>query len=172
MLLDVRDLSTTPSPVVAALPNQIDLCLYVAGQLGPRSETVEAPDVETFDAVMHTNVLGAMALIPQIAPRIAPGGKIVFLSSRMGSIGLMQSASAILYRASKAALNAVVKGASLEWGPRGVTMVLMHPGWVRTEMGGAGADLTVDASVSGMRAIIERAENGHFYDYAGTELAW
>ena len=80
-----------------------------------------------------------------------------------------------LYRASKAALNAVVKAISLELASRGVTAIALHPGWVKTDMGGAGADIDAGTSVAGMRAVIERAESrvsGHFFDYTGKELPW
>jgi len=87
----------------------------------------------------------------------------------------MTNAGSALYRASKAALNAVVKAISLELASRGVTAIALHPGWVKTDMGGAGADIDAGTSVTGMRAVIERAGSrvsGHFFDYTGKELPW
>jgi NAD(P)-dependent dehydrogenase (short-subunit alcohol dehydrogenase family) len=85
---------------------------------------------------MHTNVLGAMRVLPQLVDALAPGARLAVLSSRMGSIGLRSATGGWLYRASKAALNSVLKDTSLVLaGPchlRG-----LHPGWVRTDMGGA-----------------------------------
>ena len=133
-----------------------------------------------FDAVMHTNALGPMWLSAALADRIAAGGgghggKIAYLSSRMGSIAAMTNAGSALYRASKAALNAVAKAVALELAPRGVVVIALHPGWVRTDMGGAGADIEAEASVAGMRSVIERAgarESGRFFDYTGKEVPW
>jgi NAD(P)-dependent dehydrogenase (short-subunit alcohol dehydrogenase family) len=110
-----------------------------------------------------------------LADHLRPGGKIAYVSSRMGSIGLMTNAGSALYRASKAALNAMVKAISLELASRGVTAIALHPGWVKTDMGGAGADIDAGTSVTGMRAVIERAGSrvsGHFFVYTGEELPW
>ena len=85
------------------------------------------------------------------------------------------NAGSTLYRVSKAALNAVVKAISLELASRGVTAIALHPGWVKTDMGGAGADIDAATSVAGMRAVIEGAESrvsGHFFDYTGKEIPW
>ncbi len=87
----------------------------------------------------------------------------------------MTNAGSALYRASKAALNAVVKAVALELAPRGVVAIALHPGWVRTDMGGAGADLEPEASVTGMRAVIEQVQSrdsGRFFDYSGKDVPW
>jgi len=151
-----------------------------AGVTGARNPVLAGTTQADFDAVLHTNVLGPMWLSAALADRIAAGGgghggKIAYLSSRMGSIGAMTNAGSALYRASKAALNAVAKAVALELAPRGVVTIALHPGWVRTDMGGAGADIEPEASVAGMRAVIERSgqrENGRFFDYSGKEVPW
>jgi NAD(P)-dependent dehydrogenase (short-subunit alcohol dehydrogenase family) len=87
----------------------------------------------------------------------------------------MSSSAGWLYRASKAAVNAAVKAASLELGTRGVVCVAFHPGWVRTDMGGADADLAVDESVTSLRRVIQAANashNGKFLNYNGEQIAW
>ena len=155
----------------------IDVCIYNAGMFGPRSEAVEAPAEDVFDQVMRTNVLGAMRAVPVVAPSLAKaGGTLAFLSSRLGSIGLMGNPKGIAYRASKAALNAVMKATALEWGPRGVNCLSLHPGWVKTDMGGTDADIDPATSIGGMRKVIARAagggSNGRFFNYTGEELAW
>lgn len=147
-----------------------------AGVFGPRTQGLVAPDAAAFDAVMHTNVLAAMRLIPVLAPALATGhGRLAVLSSRMGSTGLMQSPSGWLYRASKAALNSVLKSASIELGAQGIVCLALHPGWVRTDMGGAGADIEAADSVAGMRRVIAAADascNGGFFNHDGEPLAW
>ena len=146
----------------------------VAGVYGPRSSGLQPPTDDEFDHVMHTNVLAAMRLLPQLADALAPGAKLAVLSSRMGSIGLRNSPSGWLYRASKAALNSVLKDVSLALAGR-ATCVSLHPGWVQTDMGGGGADLQVARSVADLRATLGRlgpADNGGFFNHDGQPLAW
>jgi NAD(P)-dependent dehydrogenase (short-subunit alcohol dehydrogenase family) len=153
---------------------QLDVAFIVAGVYGPRHDGF--PTEAEFDAVMHTNVLGAMRLLRLVGPMVAHAhGKLAVLSSRMGSIGSRSAANGALYRASKAALNSLLKDASLEFGPQGATCVAFHPGWVRTDMGGAGADIAVEQSVAGMRATLAgltAADNGTFLNYDGTPIPW
>ena len=174
--LDVGDENGFANLAKALDGRSIDVCIYNAGISGPKTTTATAPEADAFDAVMQANVLGAMRAIPVVAPALArASGTFVFISSRMGSIGLMASSGSVTYRASKAALNAVVKAASLEWGPKGVTCMTFHPGWVKTDMGGAEADIEPAVSITGMRKVIANAtpeSNGRFFDYTGKELAW
>jgi NAD(P)-dependent dehydrogenase (short-subunit alcohol dehydrogenase family) len=180
LALDVRDAAAIyalPAALAAVLGHErIGVAILNAGVFGPRTTALEPPTQAEFDLVMHTNVLAPMRLIPALAPAVAaPGGRLAVLSSRMGSIGAMTSASGWLYRASKAAVNGVVRAASLELGPRGIVCMAFHPGWVRTEMGGAGADLDVAASVQGMRNVIAQANdshNGKFLNYTGEHIPW
>lgn len=154
----------------------IDLAVFCAGIVGPRSAGLVAPEAGEFDAVMHTNVLAAMQAIGALAQRlIATGGKLVLISSRMGSVAQTTSASRWLYRASKAALNSVLKSASVDLGPCGVVCMALHPGWVRTDMGGSDADLEVTESVASMRRVIaaaNRSHNGRFLNYNGEQIEW
>lgn len=153
---------------------RIDVAILNAGQYGPRHGGF--PTEADFDTVMHTNVLAAMRLLPMIGPLVgATRGKLVVMSSRMGSIGARHSAIDTLYRASKAALNSVLVDASIIFGPKGATCVAFHPGWVQTDMGGPGADLTVEQSVAGLRATLAgltAADNGKFLNYDGTPIPW
>jgi NAD(P)-dependent dehydrogenase (short-subunit alcohol dehydrogenase family) len=111
-----------------------------------------------------------------VAPLVAAvRGKVAVISSRMGSIGERTSANGSLYRASKAALNSVLKDTALTFGAAGATCVAFHPGWVQTDMGGSGADLVVADSVRGMRAALAgagRESNGSFLNYDGASIAW
>jgi NAD(P)-dependent dehydrogenase (short-subunit alcohol dehydrogenase family) len=117
-----------------------------------------------------------MQLIPQLVPGLmAAGGRLALISSRMGSISLMSSTAGWLYRVSKAAANAALRAASLELGPHGVVCIAFHPGWVRTEMGGAGADIDAATSVAGMRRVLSTAnssQNGKFLNFSGEQLSW
>jgi NAD(P)-dependent dehydrogenase (short-subunit alcohol dehydrogenase family) len=151
-----------------------DVAIYNAGVYGENTHGLDTPEQRVFDDVMHANVLGAMRVLPQWADALAPGARLAVISSRMGSIGERSNAVGWLYRASKAAVNSVLKDASLVYAGRAIC-VAFHPGWVRTDMGGAGADLSVEESVSSLRATIARltaAEHGRFLNYDGTPIGW
>ncbi len=146
----------------------------LAGVYGPRSSAPQTPTQDEFDAVMHTNVLAAMRLLPQLADVLAPGARLAVLSSIMGSIGQRSHGSGWLYRASKAALNSVLKDMSFVLADR-ATCVALHPGWVQTDMGGTGAALSVERSVADLRATVGRlgpADNGGFFNHDGQPLPW
>lgn len=172
--LDIAD-ATSAAGLAAQIEGQVfDTVLLNAGVYGPRSQGLAPPSQAEFDAVMHTNVLGAMRVLPQLADALAPGAKLGVVSSRMGSIGLRGDNGGWLYRASKAALNSVLKDASLALAGRAVCVAL-HPGWVRTDMGGDGADLAVEDSVADLRrtlAGLSAADNGRFLNHDGAALAW
>ena len=173
--LDVTQAADVSAAAKRLVGTSIDLLVCNAGVSGARAPVLSPVTQADFDHVMRTNVLGPMWISAALADHVRPGGKIAYVSSRMGSIGAMNNAGSALYRASKAALNAVVKAISLELASRGVTAIALHPGWVKTDMGGAGADIDAGTSVAGMRAVIERAESrvsGHFFDYTGKELPW
>lgn len=146
----------------------------VAGIYGPRTSAPQTPTQAEFDAVMHTNVLAAMRLLPQVAEVLVPDGRLAVLSSIMGSIGQRSGGNGWLYRASKAALNSVLKDMSLVLAGR-ATCVALHPGWVQTDMGGAGAAITVERSVADLRATVAGltpADNGRFLNHDGSALPW
>ena len=178
--LDVTDASSAAGLAWQVDGEAFDVVFYVSGVYGPRTSGLEPPTVDDFDAVMHTNVLGAMRVIPSVADALAPavggqpGARIGVVSSRMGSIGLRTGTAGWTYRASKAAVNSVLKDASIALAGRALC-VAFHPGWVRTDMGGSGADIDASESVAGMRQAIaglDAARNGSFLDYDGTPLAW
>ena len=151
-----------------------DVAIHNAGVAGPRSEG--PPTRDAFDETMRANVWAAMQMAPVVGPRVAAAhGRLVVISSRMGSIGARDTANFSTYRASKAAVNSVMKDAAITYGPQGAICVAMHPGWVRTDMGGAGADLDVVDSAKGIRRTIEgltRDDNGCFFNYDGAAMRW
>jgi NAD(P)-dependent dehydrogenase (short-subunit alcohol dehydrogenase family) len=131
---------------------KIDLALYVAGVIR-RPGALSPPTQQDFDAVMHTNVLGAMQALPQVAPLVEEaGGVFAFFSSSMSQIASVPNSGSWLYRTSKAALNMAVASAQHDY-PR-ARLVTIDPGWVQTDMGGAAAALTPEQSVNGIRATL------------------
>ena len=172
--LDVVDAASAAGLAWQIDGAQLDVAVVNAGVSGVRVAALEPPTEENFDAVMRTNVLGPMRVIAQIADALAPGAKLALLSSRMGSIGSRTSATSWLYRASKAAANSVLKDTALALGAR-AACVALHPGWVRTDMGGAGADIDVATSVAGMRNVIATlrpSETGAYRNYDGEKIPW
>ncbi|ANH69061.1 SDR family oxidoreductase [Mitsuaria sp. 7] len=153
---------------------QFNRVLYVAGLYGPKTIGLQPPSAADFDAVMHTNVLGPMRVLPQLLDALAPDARIGILSSRMGSMTLRANSAGWVYRASKAAVNSVMKDLSLTLDGRAIC-VSLHPGWVKTDMGGQEADIDVATSASSLRAVLDGlkpADNGGFFNYDGTPLPW
>ena len=171
------DVASTAGAAALAWPvdgKTFDVVVVNAGVYGPRMQGLQVPTQEEFDAVMHTNVLGAMRVLPHVVDALAPGARLAVISSRMASMALRTSPSGWLYRASKAALNSVLKDASLVLAGKAIC-VAFHPGWVRTDMGGAGADLDVATSVADMRrtlAALQPQDNGAYLNHDGAALAW
>jgi NAD(P)-dependent dehydrogenase (short-subunit alcohol dehydrogenase family) len=176
---DAHKLDVTNVEAVAGMGwkldgEQLDVAILNAGVYGPRSDGF--PMQTDFDAVMHINVLAAMRLLPIIAPLVCAGrGKLAVMSSRMGSLSERQGSTGSLYRASKAALNSVLVDTAHRFGPQGATCVALHPGWVRTDMGGAGAALSVEESVRGLRRVLAdlpASEQAVYRDYDGSPIGW
>jgi len=172
--LDVTDVEACAGIGWKLDGEELNIAVLNAGVYGPRHDGF--PLQTDFDAVMHTNVLAAMRLLPIIAPMVcAARGKLAVLSSKMGSLSERTSASGSLYRASKAALNSVLIDTALVHGKQGATCVAFHPGWVRTEMGGEGADISVEESAGGIRATLAAlpaSERAVYRNYDGSEIGW
>jgi NAD(P)-dependent dehydrogenase (short-subunit alcohol dehydrogenase family) len=172
--LDVADAASASGLAWRIDGAGFDLVIVNAGVYGPRTAGLEPPTQADFDAVMHTNVLGPMRVIPQLADALAPGARLAVLSSRMGSIGTRSDSSGWLYRASKAALNSVLADVALQFAGK-ATCVALHPGWVQTDMGGKQASLTPARSVADMRrtlAGLAPGRSGSFLNHDGTPIAW
>ncbi len=175
--LDVTDINDVAGLAWQVDGEKIDTVIVNAGVYGPRTSTVlQSPSLEEFDMVMRTNVLAIMRLVPIVAPLLEPSrGTLAFISSKMGSITEAWASYGMLYRTSKAALNMVAKLAHTDFSPRGVRVLTLHPGWVRTDMGGPNAEIEVAESVSGLRNVIAARDqygSGGFYDFRGNQIDW
>ncbi len=175
--LDVDD-----GPQVAALANKlsgqpIDVLINNAGIYGPKDVTRDTVDYDAWGQVFRTNTMSPLAVSAAFAANVAQGGqkKIITLSSIMGSIAENDSSGDFIYRSSKAAVNAVMKSLAGDLKSEGITVVVLHPGWVRTDMGGPDASIEAPESVTGMRAVIaglKESDSGRFLNYDGTEIPW
>lgn len=177
----VHALDVTDATAVARLSRDlkgaaIDLLINNAGVYG-RKQSLGRIDAAEWARVMVTNALAPVAVTEALLPNLeaAKGARVALLTSRMGSIADNTSGGAYAYRASKAALNAAGRSLALDLAGRGIVVVLLHPGWVRTDMGGAGGQIDASESVAGLRGVIARAgqaESGRFFAYDGREIPW
>jgi len=162
--------------------DQIDLLINNAGIMGSSALRVEGKakqglhdfDRDEWRAVMEINLLTPAELMARLRPAFAEGARLVTISSAMGSIADNSYGGWYAYRASKAAVNSLVKSVALELGGAVVTAAL-HPGWVRTDMGGANADIDVERSVDGMLRVIEglsTEDSGGFFSFEGKRLPY
>ena len=159
LTVDVADPASVSGLAWMLDGEKIDTALYVAGVMD-RGNALSPPTQQQFDHVMHTNVLGALQAIPQVAPLVeAAQGRFAFISSDLGRIGGVESSHTWLYRVSKAALNMAIASARHDY-PQ-ATLVALSPGWVQTDMGGGQAPLTAPESVAAMRAALARLTPAH-----------
>ncbi len=155
----------------------IDVLINNAGVYGPREYSLADIDLDAWADVFHTNTMAPLIVSDALLPHVVAGGqkKIATLSSGMGSIGRNTQPGDYIYRSSKAALNAVMKSFANGLVDQEIAVTVLHPGWVRTDMGGSTAAIDAVESVSGMRNVIaglSPATTGRFYDFNGTELPW
>ena len=154
----------------------IDTLINNAGVGGMGGGLAELRAAE-LQRVFAVNAIGPMLVVQALLPalRAGRGRRIAHITSLMGSIGDNGSGGAYAYRASKAALNMLNRSLALELGSERFVCVVLNPGWVRTDMGGARAPLAVDASVRGLLALsdgLAPEASGRFYDHDGKELPW
>lgn len=161
--------------LTADLPTPLDIVFINAGVSGPKSVTEATAD--ELNDVMQTNVFGPIRLAHALAGHVREQtGILALMSSAMGSIGENQNGAMAVYRATKTAQNGFARSLWLTAAKdRGVTVLSVHPGWVKTEMGGSNADIDVETSVTGMAdqlAAHAGAKVHKFVDYSGREIAW
>ncbi|KQP83145.1 SDR family oxidoreductase [Methylobacterium sp. Leaf117] len=165
---------------VAALHDRLagqsfDLVFVVAGVATQAHDPAHAVPRDVAAQVYLTNAISPVRFAEVFLDRLAPKGLVAFMSSILGSVGLNESGGWETYRASKAALNTLARSFEIRHRETGFGVLLLHPGWVRTEMGGADADIDVATSVTGMADVIAArlGRTGTAYlDYTGKTLDW
>ncbi len=167
-----------PAQLKMALGNMpIDLLLANAGAMGGEHQSFGSVDVEDVLQLVRINSLAPLKLVEALVGNIAASSKklVAVQSSRMGSIAENNAGGYYAYRMSKAALNMVAKQLANDLHARRVAVVALHPGWVKTRMGGSSAPLTVQQSVAGQQQLFDRlglADSGRFFNFDGKELPW
>lgn len=174
---DAADPEAAPSLKQALSGKALDLLLANAGAMGGRGQSFGGVDVEGVLDLVRVNALAPLKLAEALADNVAASERklMAFQTSLMGSVGDNGSGGAYAYRISKAALNMVGKCVANDLRARGVIAVLLHPGWVRTRMGGAGGKISVEDCVSAQQRLLERLtpnDSGRFFNYDGRELPW
>jgi len=155
----------------------IDILFNNAGIYGPYDAGFGNTDEARWMECLRTNVIAPMKIMEAFLPNVEASRHklIAAMSSKMGSMADNGSGGSYLYRSSKAALNAVMKSAAIDLAPRGVKVAILHPGWVKTDMGGPNAEITVAESVGRMREILAGmtpGNSGSFFDIDGSIIPW
>jgi NAD(P)-dependent dehydrogenase (short-subunit alcohol dehydrogenase family) len=168
--LDMSDLAAVAT---FRLDQPFDLFIANAGTYGPR----DASNAEEAGEWLDTSAVNTVApylLAQAVRPHVrAAGGKLIAISTRMGSVADNSSGGFLAYRSSKTALNMAWR--TLALANRELVCAVLHPGWVQTRMGGANAPVTPEQSIGGMRRVIDRltkADAGEFFDYQGQRVPW
>ncbi|HEX6120486.1 MAG TPA: SDR family oxidoreductase [Dongiaceae bacterium] len=154
----------------------IDVLINNAGMHGDRRPFGET-DIDLWKSIFAVNTIAPIQILAALLENVTASAqkKVVNISSRVGSIGDNPTGGSYAYRSSKTALNMAMVNAAHELRNRGITILLIHPGWVQTDMGGPTAPVTIEQSITGVRRIIDKAtpaESGHFYDYTGRQIPW
>jgi NAD(P)-dependent dehydrogenase (short-subunit alcohol dehydrogenase family) len=174
--LDVADNNSVAALRVRFADDTIDVLINNAGTIGPDDQSIAKMDFDGFLETLNINTLGPLRVTQALLPALqrSKSAKIMTITSKMGSLSYAPS-DHIAYRASKAAVNKVMQCVATDLKPKGIAVAVIHPGWVRTDMGGAGADIDVGTSAAGIVSVIEElsiATTGRFWNYDGSAIAW
>lgn len=176
LALDVTDSDSIARAAASLKGRAIDVLWNNAGVYLDKGMGYADMDPALWAQTFHANTIAPIEVCKALISNVAASDRkvLAFTTSRMASLAL-NSGGGYAYRASKAALNMAVSCLTKEVADLGVRTVLLHPGWVQTDMGGASADINTDTSASGMKAVVtglSAAQSGHFLNYDGTEIPW
>ncbi|MDH2069064.1 SDR family oxidoreductase [Pantoea sp. GD03673] len=178
--IDWHALDMTHASAVQQLANQLsgksfDAILINAGISGPSHQQVSQSDDQELAQLFLTNAIAPVRTAEILLPLLKPEGVLALTSSQLGSLNENPDAQMPIYAASKAALNMLSRTLTTAVEAQRGTLLTLHPGWVKTDMGGESAPLTAEESATGIvRQLTHwRGRGGHHYvDYAGQQLQW
>ncbi len=183
--LDVADFDAVDALAGELEGEPIDVLINCAGLIGRRNfdqgvmtdQAFGNSDFDEWSDVYRTNVMGPMKMSEAFVDHVAASDqkKITTLTSEVASMSQNNFGGLYAYRASKAAVNAIMRSMSIDLATRGIIAFPLHPGWARTEMGGAAATVDPSDSARGMRAVIAAADmskSGRYLVYDGSEMEW
>ncbi len=173
--VDIDDAASVDALAKSLLGQTFDVVFINAGVSGPSHHSADLATTEEIGKLFATNSVSPIRLARKLLGNVVPGGTVAFMTSVLGSIAANDSGWMELYRASKTALNSLIKSfvVGLDEKNKSLTVLAVHPGWVRTDMGGADAPLDVATSVRGIVDQLEKnaGKGGLTYlDYQGTEI--
>jgi NAD(P)-dependent dehydrogenase (short-subunit alcohol dehydrogenase family) len=174
--LDVADPPTIQAAAAQLECRKIDILVNNAGIIGPQRQSALDMDFDGFAQTLAVNTLGPLRVAQAFLPHLrrAKGARILTITSAMGSLA-GSGADRMAYRTSKAAVNRLMQGLASDLKREGIAVAVAHPGWVRTDMGGSSADLSVQQSAGGLIGVCDKlslAQTGRFLNWDGRELAW
>lgn len=177
MALDVGSEESRASFAAALADTPVDIFINNAGVYGPRDASFGKVDAQEWQQVLFVNSIAPLLLTQEIIANLRKGSdrKLVYITSKMGSIDDNSGGGSYIYRSSKTALNSVVRSLSVDLRDEGFSVAVLHPGWVQTDMGGPNALIDTLTSVSGMIDVIDnlsQANTGQFFNYDGQPIAW
>jgi len=175
--LDISDKAQIQALAYELRGDVIDMLINNAGVYGAMAHEFGNVDEQNWLETFKVNTIGPLNMAEAFVEHIARSKKktIATLSSKMASMDDNASGGSYIYRSSKAALNAVVKSMSIDLAPKGICCVLLHPGWVKTDMGGPYAEITTRESVKHMFTILDKTtldDTGSFYEIDGSIIKW
>ena len=174
--LDVADAASVAALAETVGDRTVDVLINNAGIIGRKPQSTTEMDFDGLAEALSVNTLAplrvAQALLPAI--RRSSSGRIVTISSKMGSFSSLPT-DRIAYRASKAAVNRIMVALADDLRPDNIAVLVMHPGWVRTDMGGSAADIAVEDSAAGIARVVTglgMGQSGQFLNYDGSQIPW
>ena len=175
--LDVGNPESVKKLSLALSEQPIDLLINNAGIYGGERQSFGDIDYGQWKQVLEVNTLGPYRVSTALATQVGNSEQrlIVNVSSAMGSIERYTTGGHYIYRSSKAALNMVTVNLAHDLRSRGITVLSVHPGWVRTDMGGSSADISTQTSAAGLRQLISNStidDSGRFFSWDGSALPW
>ena len=180
--LEVRQLDVSSAESILEFVQQladtpIDIFINNAGVYGPRNAKFGEVGGQLWASVLQVNSIAPLMLSQLLMPNLRQGKdkKMVYLTSKMGSIDDNSGGGSYIYRSSKTALNSVVKSLAIDLAGEGFSAAVLHPGWVLTDMGGQNALIDTKTSVTGMLQVVDDLDpqsSGSFFNYDGSIIAW
>ena len=182
LAIEIHALDVTNYEQMATLADRlgnrpIDILLSNAGIYGSKGVGFGEVDAEEWRKVLEVNTIAPLMLVQTFIEQVAASQQklVAVISSKVGSIADNSSGGSYVYRSSKTAVNQVVKSLSIDLADRDITVISLHPGWVKTDMGGSNAEISTDASVSGLKSILLSAglaQSGQFIEFNGSSIPW
>ena len=175
--LDVTNYQQMATLAVQLGSRPIDILLSNAGIYGSKGVGFGEVDAQEWRQVLEVNTIAPLMLVQTFVEQVAASQQklVAVISSKVGSIADNSSGGSYIYRSSKTAVNQVVKSLSIDLADRDITVLSLHPGWVKTDLGGPNAEISTDESVSGLKNILQSAglaQSGQFIEFNGSSIPW